>query len=69
MLTHKSDTAKQCRPRTDAKERGIRLASALFALTLTTSLANTADDQLMIFSLIFPNKRGLTFHSNCLQWR
>ena len=38
-------------------------------LTFTTLLPNSADDKLVIVSLIFPRKQGLTFHANCLQWR
>ena len=36
-------------------------------LTFTTLLANSADDNLVIFHY-FPNKQDLTFHANCLHW-
>ena len=37
-------------------------------LTFITHLANSADDKLVVFFLIFPRKQDLTFHANCLQW-
>ena len=32
-------------------------------------VVNSADDKLAIFFLFFPEKKDLTFHANCLQWR
>ena len=37
--------------------------------TFSTLWANSADDKLNIFIIIFPRKQDLTFHANCLQWR
>ena len=36
--------------------------------TFTTPWANSADNKLMTFFLIFPRKQVLTFHANCLQF-
>ena len=37
-----------------------------YTLTFTTLWANSADDRLMIFFLIFTKKQDLAFHANCL---
>ena len=38
-------------------------------LTFTTLWSESADNKLLIFFLIFPQKQDLTFHANCLHWR
>ena len=37
-------------------------------LILTNLLANSADDKLVIFFLIFPRKQDLTFHAKLIAW-
>ena len=38
-------------------------------INLCHSWANSADDKLMIFFLLFPSKQILAGYANCLQWR
>ena len=40
----------------------------LFSITFTTLWANSADDKLVIFFLIFPRKQAFACHANCLPW-